>query len=662
VCYKPGRNHANADFLSRLEHPEPPEDDLDDDMHDEVLTVTQNTMQIQPDTQKPLNNAATLSLNNDSTPLCNDNASDLTLIKHVCDGKPTYTEIHFEFDTEADDCKTVTELDINTIDNLEQLQKECPDVGRIVMYLRENELPQDAKLARRTTFEADQYFFKDGILHHLYRPSNKDLQQTHPVIKQLVVPIKLRAEIMRSYHDDSAHPGTERMYSTLRQKYYWSNCYQDLKGYIRSCQACQQAKRDFHPQRPPLQSLEPSDLFHRWHMDILELPKTKLSSGNDANEYRYILLVVESLSKWVEAIPLSNQQADVVADALFTHVFSRYGAPVSILSDKGLNFNSALVNRLCELFAIKRLRTSGYHPCTNGIAEKHNSILINAFKCYLENETDWVDLLPAVLMAHRSTVATSSTGLSPFYVLFGRDMRLPIDTELLPIPTGPTTADQYIAKLLPKLKLARQVAQENIKRHQIDAKKQHDKNIHTFTYQPGDKCWLYDPTTKRGASRKLKLRWKGPYFVIKQVSVSNYILAHCQTRREIPYPINVERMKPFHDNRDVFHSYDAASQEPPQQPVTDNEQLVSPPSSTTDTNAPSLQPNQPNADDWESAEKITGVKMINNIRHYRVTWQNPDHEPSWVPEDQVSDVLKTEYHITHTLRGTLRPNYRQLQK
>jgi len=467
---------------------------------------------------------------------------------------------------------------------------------------------------------------------------------------------------MRSYHDDAAHAGTERMYATLRQKYYWSTSYQDLKNYVRSCKTCQQVKRNVHPQRTPLQPLEPGDLFHRWHMDILELPKAKSSAGNDVNEYRYLLVVVESLSKWVEAIPVPNQEASTIADALFTHIFSRFGACTSILSDLGRNFCSALVNRLCELFAIKRTHTSSYRPSTNGQCEKINSVLINSLKCYIENETDWVDILPAVLMAYRSTVATSSTGHSPFYILYGREMKMPIDTEVVPPPTGHTTADQYIAKMLPRLKLAREVAQENIKQHQEVSKQKHDKNTRTFSYQPGEKCWLYDPTTKTGASRKLKLRWTGPYF-IRQVSVSNYILADCQTRREIAYPINVERMKPYNDMRDVFHSYDAASREPPPQPCTNTTQVtVNHPITATDTIVQSQTTNQTNDDDWETAEKITGVKMIDNIRHYRVIWQNPNHVPTWVPEDQVSDTLKTEYHINHTLRGTVRPNYRRLHK
>ena len=65
---------------------------------------------------------------------------------------------------------------------------------------------------------------------------------------------------------------------------------------------------------------------------------------------------------------------------------------------------------------------------------------------------------------------------------------------------------------------------------------------------------------------------------------------------------------------------------------------------------------------WETAVSVSGVKMVDNVRHYKVVWQDPNHnEPSWVPEDEVSDALKTEFHITHTLRGTKRPNYRQLQ-
>lgn len=90
-------------------------------------------------------------------------------------------------------------------------------------------------------------------------------------------------------------------------------------------------------------------------MDILELTTT-------SENYKYVLLVVDSFSRWCEAIPLKSQEAYVVAEALFAEVICRYGAPLILVSDRGQNFLSKLVAAMCELFDITRHHTSSYHP------------------------------------------------------------------------------------------------------------------------------------------------------------------------------------------------------------------------------------------------------------------------------------------------------------
>ena len=385
------------------------------------------------------------------------------------------------------------------------------------------------------------------IINH--RPSNKDIQQTHPCVKQIVVPICLRAEILQSYHDGQTptHNGIELfiMYATLREKYYWPTMYAEVRTYCKSCMSCQRAKRDYHAQKPPLQPIAPVDLFHKFVIDILgPLPPSK----GDPKGHQYILLCVESLSRWPEIITLPDQSADTVADALFNHVFSRYGAPAVIQSDRASNFCSALVTRLCTHFAIKRTKSSSFHPQTNSAAERFNSVILNSLRCYIDKQDDWLQYIPAILMGYRSTVAIASTGHSPFYILYGRNMKLPIDNQILPLPsTGVRTADEYIQKMLPKLQLAREVAQENVRSHQAQSKNRYDTNIRVVAYKPGDKCWLYDPKTPKGKSKNLILRWHGPYFVLRQTGISNYMLADWKTKKAIPYAVNVERMKPFND-------------------------------------------------------------------------------------------------------------------
>jgi hypothetical protein len=152
---------------------------------------------------------------------------------------------------------------------LPQLQRQCVDLARIISFLENNELPQDGKLARQTVYEAPDYFFKDDVLYHQQIPSNKNLQKHKPILKQIAVPVGLRTEILRNYHDDQGHAGGDRLYMTMREKYFWPTMYADVRQYVKTCIACQKAKRDYHPQKSPLQPLPVTDLFSKWQIDIV---------------------------------------------------------------------------------------------------------------------------------------------------------------------------------------------------------------------------------------------------------------------------------------------------------------------------------------------------------------------------------------------------------
>ena len=120
------------------------------------------------------------------------------------------------------------------------------------------------------------------------------------------------------------------------------------------------------------------DVFARLHIDILcSFPKTKQG-------FQYVLLVVDSFSKWIEAFPLRTQEAKEIADILYNEIFTRYGAPRTIVSDRGRNFMSKLVNAICELFEVKWLHTSSYHPQTNATVERANGTLAQTLRAYID--------------------------------------------------------------------------------------------------------------------------------------------------------------------------------------------------------------------------------------------------------------------------------------
>ena len=239
-------------------------------------------------------------------------------------------------------------------------------------------------------------------------------------------------------------------------------------------------------------------------------------------------------------------------------------------------------------------------------------------------------------------------------------MRLPIDAELQKPKVQSKTADEYIQKLKPKLELARQMAKENLKESQTEMKEQYDRNTKITTYRPGDKCWLFCPNKYRVTSRKLHIKWRGPYLVIRRTGLSNYILMHCGTQKEIGYPVNVSRMKRYFNNRDRFYTYDNQRSAPPATQLDGNTDVSDNQTQQTNTNEVQQSSTQ-TASRWENALQIKAVKTIDGQRYFLVEWEDPNEPPTWTEEQNVGQGLITQFYLTHTKRGTKRRNYRSMQ-
>ena len=163
--------------------------------------------------------------------------------------------------------------------------------------------------------------------------------------------------------------------------------------------------------------------FLRVAVDVLTMPLT--SRGN-----RYIVVFMDYFTKWAEAFAVSDQQAPTIARLLVENIVCRHGVPEELLSDRGSNFLSSLIMEMCTILGIKKINTSGYHPQTDGLVEKFNSTLLAMLsKCSDSRTLEWDQQLPTLLFAYRSMVQ-ESTQESPFFLLYGRDPRLPTESVL----------------------------------------------------------------------------------------------------------------------------------------------------------------------------------------------------------------------------------------
>lgn len=157
-----------------------------------------------------------------------------------------------------------------------------------------------------------------------------------------------------------------------------------------------------------MESIKLESPMELWAMDVLgPLPMT--ARGN-----QYILVMSDHLPKWVEAVPMANQRADTTARAFVDEVVTRHGIPEKLLTDQGRNFEADLMKEVLQLLGVSKLRTSTYHPQTDGQVERFNRTFERVLTTYVnEDHNDWDLHLPLALFAYRNS-KHSSSGVTPF--------------------------------------------------------------------------------------------------------------------------------------------------------------------------------------------------------------------------------------------------------
>ncbi|CAG2217030.1 unnamed protein product [Mytilus edulis] len=422
---------------------------------------------------------------------------------------------------------------------------------------------------------------------------------------------------------------------------------------------CQKAKPDAHKRPTPLQPLPVLDVFRRVHMDILG-PFRK-SSG----DYTHVLLIVDSFTKFMEILPMKQTGAKDVADLFYNQWICRYSAPDAILTDKGQNFMSNILKEVCNIFEIQKINTSSYRPQTNSTCERNNKTIAEKLRtCIDANQLNWPEKLPSIAHAMNTSVCTESTQYTPYFLVFGRECRTPIDTVLTePSKVGPA-AKQYIDKLHEHLVLARAIARENALEAQKKYKAQHDKRAREISYNIRDKVWLDTKKTEVGLSRKLCNKWQGPYYITEVKGKSTYRLRRCSDDVPIKGLINVNRLKKFYDPQDRPTNNVDVPTDDEMSDDDDNEEVENAEDDDeigqTDTQPDSNDPTQNNTqvqrhtnDDRKNddsdlylVERIVKAKRINNKMHYYIKWLGYSHRHNtYEPEENIPPELRHEFKV-----------------
>lgn len=259
------------------------------------------------------------------------------------------------------------------------------------------------------------YFFKDGLICRLWTLPHKTDE-----VHQVVLPKSYRETTMKMAHFSpfAGHFGKRKTTSRIMAAFFWPGMWQDVQNMCRACETCQRMAGKTHRRYPlvPLPIIEKP--FSRVAMDLVgPLPKT--SQG-----HRFILVICDYATRYPEAIPLQTTTSEDIARAM-TAVFARTGFPEEVLTDRGSNFCYELMKGIFKLMGARHIKTSAYHPETDRLVERFNGTLKKSLQKYvLTMRKDWQDSIPYILFAYRE-MPHSSTGHTPFELLYGRNPRGP---------------------------------------------------------------------------------------------------------------------------------------------------------------------------------------------------------------------------------------------
>ncbi|XP_013080918.2 uncharacterized protein LOC106066442 [Biomphalaria glabrata] len=259
-----------------------------------------------------------------------------------------------------------------------------------------------------------KFYIERGILV-------REIESQGRKIIQVVVPAEFRNIILKNGHDEAyaGHMGIHKTKQRIFRDFYWPSISKDIKNYVLSCKVCQM--KGTKKIRAPLQKVDiPERPFSKIAIDLIG-PMPVISNRG----HRYILTVIDVCSRWPEAIPLKRIEASDIVQALYT-LFTRFGFPEEVLSDRGTQFHCQLTTTFLKMFGIRQRFTAPYHPQSNGICERFNCTLKKALsKVADDNPKEWDVALPSILFAYRES-RNETTGFSPFQMIYGGNPRGPM--------------------------------------------------------------------------------------------------------------------------------------------------------------------------------------------------------------------------------------------
>lgn len=471
IKYRPGRANRDADGLSRMPL----------DMEQYMQTCTQT---VAPE----VINSVTQSL-----------------AVQMCESEPwlcplTISTVLAQENEEV----SMSGLELTKTD-LKQAQEEDPVIGEVRKYVISNHWP---KVGRRAGNKDVAALVREKQKLHIDDDDGLLYRKTASR-SQLLLPKKFHGLVYKELHEDMGHLGVERVLTLVRDRFYWPHMQRDIEHQITQVCSCLKNKRPNRPTRAPLINITTTYPFELVSIDFLHLEKCK-------GGFEYILVVMDHFTRFAQAYACKDKSAKTAADKIYGDFMLKFGFCTRLHHDTGKEFENKLFAKLGEYSGVKGSRTTPYHPMGNGQVERFNRTLLAMLRNLPETaKTDWKASLAKVVHAYNCT-RSEATGYAPYFLLFGRNPRLPIDLMFGLTANDQSSsprdyADKWRARMDDAYKLASATAYKEGRR----GKALYDRKVYGAELSPGCRVLLRN-LSERGGPGKLRSYWEDQVYIVTQ--------------------------------------------------------------------------------------------------------------------------------------------------
>ena len=313
-------------------------------------------------------------------------------------------EIQIKHEAIPDDLLPIVDL---TESQLEDIQMKDKFIKNIVNRLVAKQQP-----------EGKPYYLEGKLLKKYVYDNKQRFEVT--VVAPNCAPLLLNLA-----HDQLGHNGTARTYMLLKRTYYWKGMKTDISNYVKQCKICQKqnilpvkyVSGHFSAPMAPMEFIS---------MDLIGdfIPSSK---GN-----KYALTVICMLTGYTFCIPIPSKKASDVITAYIDNVYSKFGGSKKILSDNGTEFKNQLFEKIAKDLGVEfKCYTAPYHPQSNGRIEGFHHFLKSCMTKHISTTMEWDQVVHLATAAY-NFFPNEHSKESPFFLMFGRDPRVPLNTLLTP--------------------------------------------------------------------------------------------------------------------------------------------------------------------------------------------------------------------------------------